>query len=57
MLGREIILIILVSPTLEILTTSFSLNVEYDLLIKDESSSFEIKSAENRLMISVDNAL
>ena len=30
-----------ISPTLEILITSFSLNVEYDLLIKDESSSLE----------------
>ena len=45
------------SPRLEILTTSFSRNVEYDFLINDESSSLEIKSAENRLIISVDNSL
>ena len=45
------------SPTFDSLTTSFSLNDEYDLLIKDESSFFEIKSAEYRLIISVDNSL
>ena len=32
---------------LEILTTSFSLNVEYDFLINNESFSFEIKSDVN----------
>ena len=37
-----------ISPTFEVFTTSFSLNVEYDLLIKDKSSSLEIKSAENK---------
>ena len=36
------------SPRLEILTKSFSRNVEYDFLIKDESSSWEIKSDENK---------
>ena len=41
----------------EIFITSFSLNVEYDFLIKDKSSSFEIKSPENWLIISVDNSL
>ena len=41
----------------EIFTTSFSLNVEYDFLINDESSSFEIKSAEKWLIISVDNSI
>ena len=45
-----------ISPTFEIFTTSFSLNVEYDFLIKDESSSFEIKSTENWLIISEDNS-
>ena len=42
---------------LEILTTSFSRNVEYDFLIKDKSFSLEIKSAENRFIISADNSL
>ena len=44
-------------PILEILTTSFSRNVEYDFLIKDESSSFEIKFAENIFINLVDNSL
>ena len=42
---------------LETLTTSFSLNDEYDFLIKDERSSLEIKSDENWFIISVDNSL
>ena len=46
-----------ISPTLENLTTSFSLNVEYDFLIKDESSSLEMKSDENIFIISVDKSL
>ena len=46
-----------ISPTFEILTTSFSLKVEYDFSIKYESSSFEIKSDENKFIISVDRSL
>ena len=46
-----------ISPTFENLTTSFSLNVKYDFLIKEESSSLEIKSDENKFIISADNSL
>ena len=41
----------------EILITSFSLNFEYDLSIRDESSSLEIKSPKNWLVISADSSL
>ena len=46
-----------ISPTFESLTTSFSLNVEYEFLIKEDNSSLDIKSDENRFIISVDNSL
>ena len=39
-----------ISPTFESLTTSFSLNVEYEFLIKEDNSSLDIKSDENRLL-------
>ena len=47
----------LISPVFEILTTSFSLNVEYEFLIKEDNSSLDIKSDENRFIISVESSL